>query len=99
MATYPEQSLAKLKEFEGCVPWMYRDTVGKVGRAATAAEIAADFARDTTMAEGKAAEFYRHPASPELAQPTIDAKLMEVLEGFEGRLRAAMTGTMRFRTQ
>jgi GH24 family phage-related lysozyme (muramidase) len=27
---YLEQSLAKLKEFEGCVPWMYRDTVGKV---------------------------------------------------------------------
>ena len=30
MATYLEQSLTKLKEFEGCVPWMYRDTVGKV---------------------------------------------------------------------
>jgi GH24 family phage-related lysozyme (muramidase) len=30
VATYIEQSLAKLKEFEGCVPWMYRDTVGKV---------------------------------------------------------------------
>ncbi|WP_433971971.1 glycoside hydrolase family protein [Tunturiibacter lichenicola] len=30
MATYLEQSLAKLKEFEGCVPWMYRDTVGKI---------------------------------------------------------------------
>jgi GH24 family phage-related lysozyme (muramidase) len=28
--TYLEQSLGKLKEFEGCVPWMYRDTVGKV---------------------------------------------------------------------
>ena len=25
----PDQQ-AKLKEFEGCVPWMYRDTVGKV---------------------------------------------------------------------
>jgi GH24 family phage-related lysozyme (muramidase) len=30
VATYLEQSLAKLKEFEDCVPWMYRDTVGKV---------------------------------------------------------------------
>jgi GH24 family phage-related lysozyme (muramidase) len=30
VATYLEQSLAKLKEFEGCVPWMYRDTAGKV---------------------------------------------------------------------
>jgi GH24 family phage-related lysozyme (muramidase) len=27
---YLEQSLAKLKEFEGCIPWMYRDTVGKM---------------------------------------------------------------------
>jgi GH24 family phage-related lysozyme (muramidase) len=30
VANYLEQSLAKLKEFEGCVPWMYRDTVGKI---------------------------------------------------------------------
>jgi GH24 family phage-related lysozyme (muramidase) len=30
VATYLEQSLTKLKEFEGCVPWMYRDTVGKI---------------------------------------------------------------------
>jgi GH24 family phage-related lysozyme (muramidase) len=30
VANYLEQSLAKLKEFEGCVPWMSRDTVGKV---------------------------------------------------------------------
>jgi GH24 family phage-related lysozyme (muramidase) len=30
VATYLEQSLTKLKEFEGCVAWMYRDTVGKV---------------------------------------------------------------------
>jgi GH24 family phage-related lysozyme (muramidase) len=30
VATYLEQSLTKLKEFEGCVPWMYRDTVGRV---------------------------------------------------------------------
>ena len=28
--TYLEQSLEKLKEFEGSVPWMYRDSVGKV---------------------------------------------------------------------
>jgi GH24 family phage-related lysozyme (muramidase) len=27
---YIEQSVAKLKQFEGCIPWMYRDTVGKV---------------------------------------------------------------------
>ena len=30
VATYIEQSLTKLKEFEGCVSWMYRDTVGRI---------------------------------------------------------------------
>jgi GH24 family phage-related lysozyme (muramidase) len=30
VANYLEQSLTKLKEFEGCVPWMYRDTVGNI---------------------------------------------------------------------
>ncbi|WP_158794020.1 hypothetical protein [Granulicella sp. L60] len=30
MANYLEQSLTKLKQFEGCVPWMYRDTAGKI---------------------------------------------------------------------
>lgn len=30
MATYLAQSLAQLEIFEGCVPWMYLDTVGKV---------------------------------------------------------------------
>ena len=30
MATYLEQSLAQLEIFEGCIPWMYLDTVGKV---------------------------------------------------------------------
>jgi GH24 family phage-related lysozyme (muramidase) len=30
MPGYFDQSLAQLKTFEGCVPWMYRDSVGKV---------------------------------------------------------------------
>jgi GH24 family phage-related lysozyme (muramidase) len=30
MATYLELSLWKIKEFEGCIPWMYRDTAGKI---------------------------------------------------------------------
>jgi GH24 family phage-related lysozyme (muramidase) len=30
MPGYFDQSLAQLKSFEGCVPWMYRDSVGKV---------------------------------------------------------------------
>ncbi len=30
MAAYLEQSLEKIRQFEGTVPWMYLDTVGKV---------------------------------------------------------------------
>lgn len=30
MASYLEQSIRKLRDFEGSIPWMYRDTVGKV---------------------------------------------------------------------
>ena len=30
MASYLDESLKKLEEFEGSIPWMYRDTVGKV---------------------------------------------------------------------
>jgi len=30
MSNYFELSLTQLKSFEGCVPWMYRDSVGKV---------------------------------------------------------------------
>ena len=30
MASYIDESLRKLEEFEGSIPWMYRDTVGKV---------------------------------------------------------------------
>ncbi len=118
MATYIEQSLAKLKDFEGCVPWMYRDTVGKVtvgvglmlpdsaaaeglpfvagGRAATQEEISAEFGRVTGLAEGRAASFYRRGGSPELAAETIDARLLEMLVGFEGHLKTRMVGYDRF---
>lgn len=108
--TYLEQSLEKLKEFEGCVPWMYRDTVGKVtvgvglmlpdaqaaqalpfllnNRPATPEEIAAEYARVDAMTLGKAAAFYKIPASLELSQQTIDARLLSVLQAFEADLRA-----------
>jgi GH24 family phage-related lysozyme (muramidase) len=91
------------------VPWMYRDTVGKVtvgvgltlpnaaaaetlpflldGRAATTAEIAAEFARIDTMTMGRLPAFYKNPASLELSQETIDAKLSAVLQEFETDLR------------
>jgi GH24 family phage-related lysozyme (muramidase) len=109
VATYLEQSLTKLKEFEGCVPWMYRDTVGKVtvgvglmlpdaiaaqalpfflgSRPATPEEIAAEYARVDAMTLGRASSFYRTPASLELPQQTIDAKLSSVLKSFDGDLR------------
>jgi GH24 family phage-related lysozyme (muramidase) len=108
--TYLEQSLEKLKEFEGLVPWMYRDTVGKVtvgvglmlpnaeaaqtlpfllnNHPATPEEIATEYARVDAMTMGKAATFYKIPASLELTQQTIDAKLLSVLQGFEADLRA-----------
>jgi GH24 family phage-related lysozyme (muramidase) len=109
VATYLEQSLTKLKEFEGCVPWMYRDTVGKItvgvglmlpdakaaqvlpfvlrDRAATAEEIAAEFARVDAMALGRPSSFYKIPSSLELTRQTIDEKLSVVLQGFEADLR------------
>jgi GH24 family phage-related lysozyme (muramidase) len=112
VANYLEQSLAKLKVFEGCVPWMYRDTVGKVtvgvglmlpnteaaevlpffagARAATTNEIAAEFARVDAMAPGHPSSFYKTPASLELPQQTIDAKLIAVLQQFEDDLRAQL---------
>jgi GH24 family phage-related lysozyme (muramidase) len=114
MGTYLEQSLAKLEEFEGSVPWMYVDTVGKVtvgvglmlpnaaaaeihpftvgGRAATVAEIAAEFARVDALPMGRPAEFYRRAGGPELEKPAIDALLRSVLLGFEAKLRAGIAG-------
>ncbi len=62
------------------------------GQPATTAEITAEFHRVAAMPEGKAADFYRGTASPLLAQQTIDAKLRDVLLGFEGKLRAALQG-------
>jgi GH24 family phage-related lysozyme (muramidase) len=57
-------------------------------RAATSQEIAAEYARVDAMALGRASSFYKTPASLELTQQTIDAKLSSVLEGFEANLRA-----------
>jgi GH24 family phage-related lysozyme (muramidase) len=114
MATYLEQSLAQLEIFEGCIPWMYLDTVGKVtvgvgfmlpdsaaaaalpfqlaGQASTANEITDDFGRVTGMAAGHVAGFYQQSDSLQLPQSVIDARLLHTLQGFEGLLRAAMTG-------
>ncbi len=115
MPPYLAELLAQLKVFEGCVPWMYRDTAGNVtvgvglmlpdaaaacalpfagagGGAATAAEIAAEFARVDGLAVGKLPEFYKATASPELPQAVIDERLSAVVEGFEATLRAGLAG-------
>ena len=60
------------------------------GRAATEAEIAAEFARVDQMPMGRAALFYRGKDRPELARADIDGLLRTVLLGFEHELRAAM---------
>ncbi|MEI9977752.1 MAG: hypothetical protein WDN23_01905 [Edaphobacter sp.] len=101
--TYLEQSLEKLKEFEGCVPWMYRDTAGKVtvgvglraSPAIPAEQSPRHPRRDRSRIRsrrrydhGKAAAFYKIPTSLELTQQTIDARLLAVLQGFEADLRA-----------
>ena len=109
MPTYLDESIAKLEAFEGVIPWMYLDTVGKVTvgvglmlpdvaaalrlpfhvgeRAATDAEIAAEFARVDAMPMGRAALFYRGKGTPEMARADIDGLLRTVLTGFEGELR------------
>lgn len=114
MGSYLEQAIGRLKQFEGSVPWMYLDTVGKVTvgvgsmlpdaraagvlpfllgeRAATAGEIAKEFVRVSALAKGRAAAFYRGEGGPRLAEKTIDERLGEVLEGFEGYLRAHIGG-------
>ena len=114
MAGYLEQSLEKIKEFEGSVPWMYLDTVGKVtvgvglmlanetaahalpfvagAGAATPDQIARDFSRVSAMKKGQLARFYLSRQGLQLSEDTIDARLRETLEGFEGYLRSHIAG-------
>ncbi len=65
-------------------------TVGD--RQATAEEIAADFHRVSALPKGRTAAFYHKPGGLRLAEETIDERLREVLEGFEGYLRAHIAG-------
>ncbi len=114
MAGYLEQSVAKIREFEGSVPWMYLDTVGKVtvgigmmlvneaaasalpfamsGRPATPDEINREFARVSAMKRGQVAKSYFSKGGLALSEETIEAKLRDALEGFEGYLRSHVHG-------
>jgi GH24 family phage-related lysozyme (muramidase) len=98
-----------LKEFEGCVPWMYRDTVGKItvgvglmlpdvkaaqalpflacSEPATPEQITAEFTRVEALPLGRPSSFYKSPASLQLTQQTIDARLLSILQNFEADLR------------
>ncbi len=62
------------------------------GAAATAEQIAAEFARVEALAMGKLPSFYRAASSLELPQAVIDEKLSAVLAGFEATLRENLTG-------
>lgn len=114
MGSYLDVAIGRLKEFEGSVPWMYLDTVGKVTvgvgvmlpnarsagglpflvgeRNATEEEIAAEFARVSGLAKGKGAGFYRRRDGLRLSDESIEQRLRDVLEGFEGYLREHVNG-------
>jgi GH24 family phage-related lysozyme (muramidase) len=114
MATYLELSLGKIEEFEGSIPWMYRDTVGKVTvavglmlpdaaaaerlpfqlgeRAATAAEIAAEFARVDALPMGRPALYYRREGGLELTKEAMDGLLRTVVEGIDRELGEKIAG-------
>jgi GH24 family phage-related lysozyme (muramidase) len=87
VANYLERSLAKLKEFEGCVPWMYRDTVGKVTvgvglmlPSIEAAQALPFFAGTRAATSGEiAAEFTRVDAMP-TGRPSSFYKTPSALE-------------------
>jgi GH24 family phage-related lysozyme (muramidase) len=58
------------------------------GQAATAEQIAAEFARVSAMALGKLPGFYKTPTCLQLEDACIQQKLQSVLAGFEEKLRA-----------
>lgn len=62
------------------------------GKAATAEQIAQEFARVEALPMGRPALFYRGAACPELAPMDIDSMLRAVLAGFDGELRAHLSG-------
>lgn len=61
-------------------------------RAATKDEIVKEFARVSALVKGRAATFYRIAGGLRLTDTVIDQRLSEVLEGFEGYLRAHLAG-------
>jgi GH24 family phage-related lysozyme (muramidase) len=104
MSGYFDQSLAQLKSFEGCVPWMYRDTVGRVTvgvglmlpNAAAACALPFQTAEGAaTTAEQIAAEFARVEALPMGKLPSFyrAAESLVLPESvIDAKLSAVLTG-------
>lgn len=103
MATYLEQSLAKLKVFEGCVPWMYRDTAGNVtvgvgtmlptpqAAAALPFQVAGAAAETSAIA----AEFHRVAALPAGHLPAFYGQSGSphlTMNGIDDLLRSVLVG-------
>jgi GH24 family phage-related lysozyme (muramidase) len=103
MATYIEQSLAKLEEFEGSIPWMYLDTVGKVTvgvglmlpDAAAAAHLPFRFGDRNATEEEIASEFARVDALP-MGRPALYYRRKDAPEldkpAIDSLLRTVLTG-------
>ena len=103
MATYLEQSLEKLTEFEGSVPWMYLDTVGRVtvgvgamlGDVLAAVQLPFLLAGKRASQEEIAAEFARVGAMRRGMLPSayrLDGGLELTAETIGERLRDTLAG-------
>lgn len=101
MATYLEQSLAMLKQFEGCVSWMYRDTSGNVTVGVgtmlptphAAAALPFEVAGAAVSPEEIGAEFARVNALPAGRLPAFYRQLGSPqlpMSAVEDRLRSAL---------
>jgi GH24 family phage-related lysozyme (muramidase) len=103
MAAYLEQLLGKIEEFEGSIPWMYRDTVGKVTvgvglmlpHAEAARRLPFAMGERAATAEEITAEFARVEALP-MGRPALYYRREGGLElgkdAIDGLLRSVVEG-------
>jgi GH24 family phage-related lysozyme (muramidase) len=103
MQSYFEQALAQLVKFEGCVPWMYLDTVGKVTvgvglmlpDAAAAQALPFQFNGQPSTPDQIAAEFHRVATLPKAKLPNFyrgPTALELPLPTITDKLRIVLTG-------
>ncbi|MDR3746390.1 MAG: hypothetical protein P4K80_09700 [Acidobacteriaceae bacterium] len=84
MSAYFDQALAQLKTFEGSVPWMYRDSVGKVtvGVGLMLPNVAAACAFPFHVAEGEAASIPATEAQIAAEYARVEALALGKLPSF-----------------